>query len=93
MWESALLGGQKVKRDLLDYCHVEVLAMVRLAGGPAAHERASASDHMCSFASRCPVALPPCRQAPVALLGIEPNRAARCIRAAEILSGAVNPWP
>ena len=42
---------------------------------------------------RCPIALPTCRQAPVALLGIGPNRAARCIRAAEILSGAVNPWP
>jgi ABC-type dipeptide/oligopeptide/nickel transport system ATPase component len=52
-----------------------------------------AHERMCSFAPRCPIALPTCRQAPVALLGIEPNRAARCIRAAEILSGAVNPWP
>jgi hypothetical protein len=30
----------------------------------------------------------------VPLLGnIGPNRSARCIRATEILSGAVNPWP
>jgi oligopeptide/dipeptide ABC transporter ATP-binding protein len=65
-----------------------------LAGAPAVRERAGALDHMCSFAPRCPIALPTCRQATVPLLRtIGPNRAARCIRAAEILSGTVNPWP
>jgi oligopeptide/dipeptide ABC transporter ATP-binding protein len=64
-----------------------------LAGGPAVREHTAALDHMCSFAPRCPIALPTCRQAPVPLLRtIGPNRAARCIRAAEIVSGTVNPW-
>jgi oligopeptide/dipeptide ABC transporter ATP-binding protein len=67
---------------------------VPLAGGPAVRERTGTSDQMCSFAPRCPIALPTCRQAPAPLLGnIGTNRAARCIRAAEILSDAVNPWP
>jgi oligopeptide/dipeptide ABC transporter ATP-binding protein len=65
-----------------------------LAGGPAVRERTAGSDHMCSFAPRCPIALPTCRQATVPLLRtIGPNRAARCIRAPEIMSGTVNRWP
>jgi oligopeptide/dipeptide ABC transporter ATP-binding protein len=65
-----------------------------LAGGPTVRERTAGLDHMCSFAPRCPIALPTCRQATVPLLRtIGPNRAARCIRAPEIMSGTVNPWP
>jgi len=64
-----------------------------LAGGPAVRERTAGLDHMCSFAPRCPIALPTCRQTTVPLLRAGPNRAARCIRAPEIMSGTVNPWP
>jgi oligopeptide/dipeptide ABC transporter ATP-binding protein len=64
-----------------------------LSGGPTVRERTVGSDQMCSFAPRCPIALPACRQVPVPLLRVGPDRAARCIRADEILSDAINPWP
>jgi oligopeptide/dipeptide ABC transporter ATP-binding protein len=64
-----------------------------LSGGTAVGGRVAVGAGACSFAPRCPIALSVCRQGEPALASIGPERTVRCVRAGEILSGAVDPWP
>jgi peptide/nickel transport system permease protein len=38
----------------------------------------------CRFAARCPLAVDACRQGPVPLLAVQPDRSSRCIRTDEL---------
>ncbi len=64
-----------------------------LSGGAGSATRIAAEQDACAFVSRCPIALPACWAGRPAMVSAAPGRAARCIRAGEILSGAVDPWP
>jgi len=44
-------------------------------------------DRGCAFASRCPIALPPCKEEAPALEPVAEDHLARCLRRAEVLRG------
>jgi oligopeptide/dipeptide ABC transporter ATP-binding protein len=64
-----------------------------LSGGTAVGGRLTAGAGACSFAPRCPIALSVCRQGEPPLTSVGTDRSVRCLRAGEILSGAIDPWP
>lgn len=45
----------------------------------------------CSFAARCPIVLPSCRDSPPPLAAVGAGHVVRCFRGAEIAAGAVTP--
>ncbi len=59
----------------------------RLPAIPGAMPAPDALPRGCSFEPRCDARIPPCTGAVPDLVPIAPNRAARCIRAAEVVSG------
>jgi oligopeptide/dipeptide ABC transporter ATP-binding protein len=64
-------------------------AGTRVAG--TVGERAVVGRDRCSFAARCPVVLPSCRESAPPLAPVGAGHVARCFRGAEIAAGAVAP--
>ena len=54
-------------------------------------ERTVVGQDRCSFAARCPIVLPSCRESPPPLATVGAGHVVRCFRGAEIAAGAVTP--
>ncbi len=69
----------------------EARGAARLRPIPGAPPEAGALPHGCAFATRCPLVIDACREAPIPLAEVDAGRRSRCIRIEHVAELAVRP--